>query len=351
MAERVGLRAQLPDRVAEPATERPELFYGADPFITFDQKRGLYYLVQSRNKATQIAVWATHILPDRVPGEPAALFTPGREDTKKQIWATELHFDEEHEKWTFYWAGSNGRNESHRMFYGRTEDPLSGKFEEEERIRVPDQDYWAIDMTVMRHTAPGSQPRMYAVWSGWENPEDGFPQNLYIAKMENPHTIMGPRVKISTPDKPWETFVRKGKVVGINEGPQILYRPNMKPLLFYSANRSWLKSYCLGALELVGDDPLEPVSWLKYDNPIFTGNGLPGGAGHCSFVQDEVTKQNWMYYHRKTEMRAGWADRVIARTPYELISGMPIFGKTSVSTDRNNGRLVYSAHGRLATAI
>jgi GH43 family beta-xylosidase len=41
--------------------------------------------------------------------------------------------------------------------------------------------------------------------------------------------------------------------------------------LVYSCGASWLPTYKLGLLELIGNDPLNPNSWRKHPEPVFQG--------------------------------------------------------------------------------
>ena len=70
---------------------------------------------------------------------------------------------------------------------------------------------------------------LYFIWSGWPGKTDGL-QNLYIAPMSNPWTLSGPRVLLSTPDLPWESWIQ--------EGPVALQRGG-KAFVIYAANLSW----------------------------------------------------------------------------------------------------------------
>jgi len=60
-------------------------------------------------------------------------------------------------------------------------------------------DRWAIDATRFEQDS-----RRFMVWSGWEG-EVNVAQHLYIAELSDPWTVMGPRVRISSPEFPWET--------------------------------------------------------------------------------------------------------------------------------------------------
>jgi GH43 family beta-xylosidase len=78
-------------------------------------------------------------------------------------------------------------------------DDLLGRFVEKRQLGVPGDDAYAIDATVHRRT----DGRLYCVGSGRQDSGRG-PQNIYIAAMENPWTLKGLRVLLSTPDQPWE---------------------------------------------------------------------------------------------------------------------------------------------------
>src|SRR5437588_10644875 len=77
------------------------------------------------------------------------------------------------------------------------EDPLRGEWRMKGEV-ADVTDRWAIDATVRED---GS--RLFMIWSGWEGDANGQ-QNLYIAELSDPLTVKGPRVKISSPEYPWE---------------------------------------------------------------------------------------------------------------------------------------------------
>jgi GH43 family beta-xylosidase len=174
-------------------------------------------------------------------------------------------------------------------------------------------DVWAIDLTVFGH-----EGALYAVWSGWDGPSDGYPQNLYIAPMADPSTISGPRSVISRPDHDWELSVKP-----INEGPAVLRNDEGDKLfVVYSADASWTPAYKLGLLEWVGGDVVDEASWRKLDRPILTG------GGHGSFVEDGG--RVWVVYHRKLSADPGGADRTIRYEPLGWDDdGYPVIGRRS----------------------
>src|SRR5690625_2770849 len=146
---------------------------------------------------------------------------------------------------------------------------------------------WAIDLTVLE-----MNQQLYAIWSGWEeNAEtDRTPQHLYIAQMENPWTVSSNRVKISSPEEPWEA----GTELAINEGPQVL-KNGSDVFIVYSASESWLPTYNLGLLKLRSPDAdlLDPQSWVK-EGSVFQGEGNIFGVGHASFTTSPDGSENWI---------------------------------------------------------
>ncbi len=114
-------------------------------------------------------------------------------------------------------------------------DPLQGAWNFKGKLTTP-EDRWAIDGSVFEHKG-----KLYFVWSGWERTENGR-QDIYIARLKNPWTTTGPRVRISTPEFPWEKvgdIPRPGPDdqphVDVNEGPQALIR-GQQVFIVYSAS-------------------------------------------------------------------------------------------------------------------
>jgi GH43 family beta-xylosidase len=172
---------------------------------------------------------------------------------------------------------------------------------------------WAIDMTVFSQA-----DQLYAVWSGWEGPDDGFPQNLYIAPMANPWTIDGDRVCLSRPEHGWET-----SVAPVNEGPEVLRHPRSGRLfILFSADASWTQAYKMGLLEWTGGDVTEPASWNKRPRPFFTG------GGHGCVV--ETPAGTHLVYHRKLTAEPGWADREIRWALLVWDAEGPVLGNRSL---------------------
>ena len=206
----------------------------------------------------------------------------------RELWAPELH--RLGGKWYVYVAADDGKDANHRMFVleGDSDDPQGG-YTFKGQISIP-PDRWAIDGTVLE-----TGGNAYFVWSGRSSDDEADQsQSLYIARMSDPTTLVGPRVKISSPDRPWE---RHGHPV--NEGPEVLKAPNGRVFLTYSASGFYTPQYALGLLELVGKNPLDPKSWRKGKEPIFAGANGVEGVGHASFVPSPDGSQAWVVYHAR----------------------------------------------------
>jgi GH43 family beta-xylosidase len=130
--------------------------------------------------------------------------------------------------------------------------------------------------------------------------------------MKNPYTIEGERVRISSPELPWETI---GEInspedpprVTVNEGPQVLVNGG-KIFLIYSASGCWTDYYALGMLTAsVNDDLLAPASWKKSPEPVFrqSKENSVYAPGHNSFFKSPDGKENYILYHANAKPGQG----------------------------------------------
>lgn len=236
---------------------------------------------------------------------------PRRGPMSRNLWAPELHRLDG--RCYIYFAADDGRNANHRMWVlaANSDDPtgaytLSGQLE---------TGGWAIDGTVLS-AGPGER---LLVWSGWPAKRNGQ-QNLYLARMNSPFELSGPRVLLTSPDHAWE---RRG--LPICEAPQILQR-NGRTFIVYSASGSWTEDYCLALLTHTGGDFTDPSAWRK-TGPIFCKNEHALGVGHCGFVTTPDAREHWILYHAKTSRKPGWSDREVRAQRFTWSSaGVPIFG-------------------------
>ena len=192
------------------------------------------------------------------------------------------------------------------------------------------EDKWSIDGTVFEHKG-----QLYLLWSGWEGDVNGQ-QNIYIAKMKNPWTVIGERTLISAPTHEWEKHGDLNSpdnppYVNVNEGPQILKRDN-KLILIYSASGCWTDFYSLGmSVADANANLLDASSWKKHDQPLFKQSPENGvyAPGHNSFFKSPDAKEDWILYHANSKPGQGCGG---FRSPRAQLftwndDGTPNFGK------------------------
>ena len=299
------------DETTPPTFTNPIIVSGQDPWVI--QRDKSYFYCYSRKG--QIWVSRANNLLSIGKAEPVCVWTP--ENTRpysKELWAPELHYLEG--RWYIYLAADDGDNFHHRMIVleGKEKDPQQ-PFTFKAKIAAP-TDRWAIDGTILKM----ADQRLFFIWSGWEG-EKNISQNLYIAPMKNPWTISGERVCISEPTYPWE---KNGKPL-INEGPEVLQH-NSKTFIIYSASGSWGDDYCLGQLELTGNDPMQKSAWIKKPTPVFSRTDKVFGPGHASFVKSLDGKEDWIVYHTAKFSGAGWNRNVRIQPFIWNEDGSPNFG-------------------------
>ncbi len=295
----------------------PLMNSGPDPWVIY--RGGFYYFMHTTGK--DLRIWKTRRIEDMVHAEEKTVWTPPETGPySKGIWAPELHYLRG--KWYIYFAADAGTNATHRIWVleNGAADPLAGEWKMKGKV-ADAGDHWAIDPTILE-----DRGRIYMVWSGWEGAVNGA-QNLYIAELANPWTIKGPRVKISTPEYPWEkvgdlTARRDPEEspgvnmpdpphLDVNEGPEVL-RHGDRIFVIYSASACWTDYYSLGMLEArEGSDLLDAASWKKSPMPLFWESAKAGafGPGHGAFFQSPDGKEDWMLYHANPQPHQGCGGR------------------------------------------
>lgn len=281
----------------------PLLSSGPDPWIV--QKDAFYYYTHTLGN--RIAIWKTTKVTALKSAPVQTIWTaPATGPNSKNVWAPEIHYL--NNKWYAYYAADDGINANHRMYVlentDTDADPTTGPWEPKGKISAT-TDKWAIDGTILEHDG-----QLYFIWSGWEGDVD-VKQNLYIAKMQNPLTIEGERVLLSTPTFDWETI----GTPDVNEGPAVIKNNSGKVFVTYSASGCWNDDYALGLLTLKeGGNPLNAADWTKSTTPVFTKNAAGGafGPGHNSFFKSPDGKEDWILYHANAASDKGCGD---ARSP------------------------------------
>lgn len=308
----------------------PLLPSGADPWSIW--KDGWHYYTNSTGR--NVTLWKTRSLADLASAEKRIVWTPPPGmPYSRDVWAPELHHLDG--SWYVYFAADDGRNRNHRLYVleNRAADPLEGDWAFKGKVSTPD-DHWAIDGSVFQVRGV-----TYLVWSGWEGDENGR-QDLYIARLRNPWTTEGNRVRIGTPEFAWERsgfIARPGPDdkpnVYVNEGPQPLIHGN-RVFIVYSGSGCWTDAYALGMIYAdLGSDLLDAASWRKLPEPVFSAARAktPGvfAAGHNSFFRSPDGTEDWILYHANSAPGQGCGRNRSPRAQRFTwtADGFPDFGK------------------------
>ena len=311
---------------AQETFTNPLLPSGADPWTVY--RDGYYYYTQTFGN--RIVLWKTKTIANLKTALQKTVYTPPSGTLySRQIWAPELHYIKQ--RWYLYFAADSGRNEDHRIWVleNRSKDPMSGTWALKGKL-ADSSGKWAIDASVFQH-----KKSWYVVWSGWEGDTNGQ-QDIYIAKLKNPWTIEGRRVRLSSPQYGWE---RHGDLndhnnpphVAVNEGPQFLTHKS-KVFLVYSASGCWTDNYSLGLLS-AGENSnlLDSLSWTKNPEPVFSGSAENGvyAPGHNSFFKSPDGTEDWILYHANSAPAQGCGRNRSPRAQrFSWDSkGMPFFGQ------------------------
>ena len=319
----------LPQQQDSTVLVNPLLPVGPDPWVSY--KDGFYYYTNTT--VTNITLWKTRNMADLGHAEKKVVWTPPPgQPYSKDLWAPEIHFLEG--KWYVYFAADAEKNKSHRIWVIETAsaDPLQGEWKLVGEVNDP-ANKWGIDASVFENRGV-----LYLIWSGWEGDVNGT-QNIYIARLKNPWTVAGQRVRISTPQFAWEEHGDLDPMkspddpphVNVNEGPEILQHGD-KLFLIFSASGCWTDDYALGMLTASADSNLlDPGSWKKSPDPVFWQSPEAGvyAPGHNSFFESADGKQQWILYHANSAPHQGCGDHRSPRAqPFSWnADGSPNFGR------------------------
>jgi len=302
----------------------PVLPSGPDPYSFY--KDGYYYYTHTT--ARNISLWKSSTIEGLKDAERKIIWTPPKTGPySKNLWAPEVMFLQG--KWYAYFAADGGSNISHRMYVleNSSADPMQGEWIFKGQI-TDATNKWAIDGDVIEHRG-----KLYMVWSGWEGDINGK-QEIYIAKLKNPWTVDGSRVKISTPEFEWEKHGDLNepnlKHVDVNEGPQFLVHNN-KIFVVYSGSGCWTDHYALGLLSASAkSDLLDSRSWTKSKDPLFktSVDNAVYSPGHNSFFKSPDGNEDWILYHANDKPGqgcGGFRSPRMQRFTWNA-DGMPDFG-------------------------
>ena len=304
----------------------PLLPSGPDPWVLFQD--GRYYYMNTTG--TNLIIRKTLEISALKTAQKKIVWTPPQSGPySHDIWAPELHYLDH--TWYIYFSADAGTNLSHRIWVleNPSPDPLQGHWTLRGKLADP-TDKWAIDASVFENRG-----QLFEIWSGWEDDRDGV-QSIYIAQLANPWTVKGTRVRLSSPQFPWEEVgdIHRGQNdeshVDVNEAPEVLQHDS-KIFLVYSASGCWTNSYALGVLTAsASSNLLDPASWKKSSTPVFrqSPEAHAFGPGHNAFFKSPDGTQDWIIYHANSRPNQGCGDSRSPRAqPFTWnVDGSPNFG-------------------------
>jgi GH43 family beta-xylosidase len=264
----------------------PLLSSAPDPWVI--QKDGSYYFTHTTGNS--IKLYRTQEMSELPEAEVRTIWSPPASGMNSEsIWAPEIQYI--NNKWYFYYAADDGKNENHRMWalVNEAADPFTGSWTDAGKLQLPN-DKWAIDGSAFEHNG-----QLYFLWSGWEG-DTNVKQNIYIVKMKDALTPEGDRIMLSTPELPWELA---GSSPTVNEAPQF-FSHGGKVFIAYSASGCWTDEYALGLLTADANaDLLSPASWKKSPTPVFikSADSETYGPGHITIFKSPDGSEDWFMYH------------------------------------------------------
>ncbi|SDZ48132.1 Beta-xylosidase, GH43 family [Evansella caseinilytica] len=298
----------------------------ADPWI-YKHTDGFYYFTASVPEYDRIELRRAETIQGLAEAVPVVVWRKYENGPMSaNIWAPEIHFIDG--KWYIYFAAARTAQTNdglfdHRMFVleNSADNPLQGTWVEKGQIKTKWESF-SLDATQFEHRGV-----RYLVWPQ-KDPDIKGNSNLYIAELENPWTITGEPVMITTPEFAWEKI---GFLV--NEGPAVLKR-NGNIFITYSASATD-HHYCMGLLTAdESSDVLNPDSWRKHPEPVFQTSEATGqyGPGHNSFTVSEDGTKDVLVYHARNykEIQGDPLYDPNRHTRAQVFSwgedGMPVFG-------------------------
>lgn len=304
-----------------PTFRNPVLRTGPDPWVIFHD--GFYYEMNSTG--SNLSIRKTSDMTQLRRAERKVVFRPPAAGPYSQdLWAPELHYIQN--KWFIYFAADDGSNDTHRIWVLENDspDPMSDNWQLKGQWKEK-SDAWAIDPTVFE-----DQGKLYALWSGRKGSKLSS-QGIYIAKMSNPWTLAGERIRLAAPKSAWEKVGNDnpGRVATL-EGPEIL-KHGSQIFLIYSGGGCWTDGYALGMLAArQGSNLLDPKSWKRSPAPVFSASpdAHAYGPGHNGFFPSPDGRENWIIYHANPEPGQGCGNYRSTRIqPFSWnADGSPDFG-------------------------
>ena len=270
---------------------------GSSPWLVYHG--GNYYYTQTMND--HVSIWKAGRIADIASAPEHIVYAP---ENIYHISAPQLHRIDG--KWYLYFSSDDGSVRDVRHIYvmeNPAENPTDGSFSMLGWVRT--SNVKDIHPTTFSHRGV-----RYLLWAGTDSARPGGISRwgIYLARMKNPAELDSPSSVISEPQYEWECqwIDEDGTSMSspalVNEAPAFLYsRDSTRLLVYYAASETYTSYYCEGLLEASADaDPLNPASWYKHPEPVFSKCERIGvlGPGHLSFFR--TTDQLYILYNGKS---------------------------------------------------
>lgn len=255
--------------------------HGSSPYLI--RHAGHYYYMQSMYD--HVSIWKTDDIAELKNAPEHIIYAPGEE---YYISAPRLYrFDG---VWYLYFSSDGGTGAVRHIYVmeNPSEDPLEGSFTMKDWIRTGNRKDIHPDIFEYR----GDR---YLLWSGTRS-DLSSRENLweiYIARMDTPWSICTKEIAICGPEYEWESqwVDEDGTAMPVptlvTEAPTLIYsRDSSRLLLYYATSETFTSYYCEGLMTAdYGSDVLDPASWHKCPEPVFSKSEKNGvlGPGHLSF--------------------------------------------------------------------
>lgn len=252
----------------------------ADPNII--KVGDFYYLTFSKKDYRQLNLLKSDILTNFRDAEAKVAYT--LPDGFNNLWAPEFHMIDG-QLYIYFAMAIDGQD--HRSYVIQAEDPTNPMGNWGTPIRLmPDEEYSAIDGTVLKH----GDGNMYYIWNSVQT---GL-LSLHIAPLLNASNVGHPRKVLRRPTTVWECAD-----FCVSEGPYFIHNQDVSYLVF-SGSSTWDPNYSLGVMSIHSSrDPMEVDNWASFVGPQFYRNDAQNvyTTGHAAFTASPDGTETWMVYH------------------------------------------------------
>lgn len=326
LASAVGCGRNKSDRY-----EIPTMIFQSGSYPQAVKSGSTYYYMMPDKRPGHMSIYAASSPDSLSKVSPVTVWETNDSDFQN-IWSPELH--KIGKNWYIYFEADNGNTDNHHIYVLENEsgDPLTRNWQLRGPILVNDD--WNYGIHPSTFTVAG---RQYLIWSGWEKRRTEVEtQCIFIAELENPWTLKSERVMISSPVFEWErqwinpNGSRSAYPIFVNENPEPYISPDGKRVIInYSASGIWTVYSTLGMLSAsVSDDMLDPKSWIKSEEPVFTANenSKYGGVSNITLVPSADNKGTIVIFQTKEFEGSENLNDAIMMKEISWENSLPVFG-------------------------